>query len=83
MAHRLSIALSAGEIFELGASEAFKERVVPLRFGVYSVGRPVPQHEEEVREPRRLAAGKQSKVIPLYSRNRYSGGGTLQILQEK
>lgn len=58
MAHRLGVALSAGEVFELRASEAIEERVMPLYFGIHSVRRPVPQHEEEVREPTGLAGGK-------------------------
>ena len=59
VAHGLSIALSTGDVVELRASEALKERVLPPCFGrVHSVRRPVPQHEEEVREPARLAGGK-------------------------
>lgn len=58
VAYRLGIALSTGDVFELRASEALEERVMPLLFRIHSVRRPVPQHEEEVREPRRLAGGK-------------------------
>lgn len=57
---RLGVALSTGGVFELGASEAIQERVVPLGCGVHSVRHPVSQHEEEVREPRGSAGGSKS-----------------------
>lgn len=65
MAHRLGIALSTGNVFELRASEAFQERVMPLCFRFHSVRCPVSQHEEEVREPRGSAGGERYKVTRL------------------
>ena len=59
VAQRLGVALSTGGFFELGAPEALQERIGSLDFAVHSVRRPVAQHEQEVREPRRSAGGKE------------------------
>lgn len=58
MARSLGIALSAGDFFKLRASQTLEERVMALCCRVLSVRRPIPQHEEEVRDPRGLAGGK-------------------------
>lgn len=58
MVDSLGIALLAGDVFEVRASEALEERVVSLYSRVPSVRCPIPQHEEEVRDPRGLAGGK-------------------------
>lgn len=52
------VALPTGCIFKGRASDALQEGVIPLLYGVHSVRHPVPQHEEEVRQPKRLAGGE-------------------------
>lgn len=65
-ARSLSIDLSAGDVFEVGVSEALEERVVSLRYRAPSVRRPVPQHEEEVRDPGRVSRRQRgNKVTPI------------------
>lgn len=66
VASRLSIELSAGDVFEVGVSEALQERVVSLRYRAPSVRRPVPQHEEEVRDPGSVSRRQRgNKVTPI------------------
>lgn len=62
----LSIDLSAGDVFEVGVSEALEERVVSLRYRAPCVRRPVPQHEEEVRDPGSVSRRQRgNKVTPI------------------
>lgn len=57
----LSIGLSAVDFLEVRVSKALQERVVSLGHWTPSVRCPVPQHEEEVRDPGRVRSRQRKK----------------------
>lgn len=58
MAYAQGVPFSTGWVFKGRASNALEEGVIPLLHTVHSVSYPVPQHEEEVRQPKRSAGGE-------------------------
>ena len=57
-AQGLGIALSTGDVLQLGAPKALQEGVWPLLLHLHPVGHPRSQHEQDVRHPGESVRGK-------------------------